>query len=187
MIALIAFSYVTTYAVESQTERDTPKDSKSQFTLGTELDALPFITGGYYFSVIGGYNQFRLRAMISQVNLPSFTYDNSLFSKSSLHVYALVLDYFFAPDARGLWIGGGFEHWGGTVESNEIGASGTFGEWVSTLGTGYTWFFYKNFYLNPWVAVHAKIAGDATAQVGNQTYSVHELQAEGSLKIGWYF
>lgn len=60
---------------------------ESKFIFGTELDALPFITGGYYFSVISGLDPIRVRAVVSQVNLPDFAFDSSNFSKSSLHVY----------------------------------------------------------------------------------------------------
>lgn len=41
--------------------------------------------------------------------------------------------------------------------------------------------------MNPWVVVHAKFAGDSKADVGDQIYSIKAFQAEGSLKIGWYF
>ncbi len=159
----------------------------SEITFGTELDALPFITGGYYFSAIGGLDQFRLRGIISQVYLPGFAYDSANFTKSSLSVYALVLDYFFSQNYRGYWVGGGVENWTGKVNGNIAGTSGTFQEWVSTLGTGYNWFFYENFYVNPWFAVHAKLTGDSQAQVGSQVYLVRSFEAEGSLKIGWYF
>lgn len=161
--------------------------SRPEFNFGTELDALPFITSGYYFSIIGGLDRFRVRAIVSQINLPGFAYDSENFTKSSLHVYACVLDYFFKPDYHGWWIGGGVENWSGTVNGSSAGTTGTYREWVATLGSGYNWFFYGNFSLNPWAAVHARIAGDSQTQVGNQTYSVSSIEAEGSVKIGWYF
>ncbi len=64
-----------------------------------------------------------VRAVVSDVNLPSFAFDSSNFSTSNLNVYALVVDYFFAPSYLGFWIGGGFENWAGKVYGRESGSS----------------------------------------------------------------
>lgn len=165
----------------------TSRSETSQYTLGTELDALPFITGGYYFSVVGGYDHFRLRAIISLVNPPGFAYDSAHFSNLSLHAYAAVVDYFFKPDLNGYWIGGGIERWLASIHGMNGQSTGSFQEWVATLGVGYVWYFYSNFYLNPWVAGHLRVGGDSQSIVGTQIYSVNTLQGEGSVKLGWHF
>jgi len=161
--------------------------AQGRYTLGTELDALPFITGGYYFSLVGGYDHFRLRGIVSLVNPPGFAYDADRFTNLSLHAHAVVADYFFKSDLSGYWIGAGIERWLGSVETKGGQSSGKFQEWVATLGVGYVWYFYSNFYFNPWIAGHVRVGGDSQSLVGSQIYSVNRLQGEGSVKIGWHF
>jgi hypothetical protein len=62
--------------------------------VGFELDALPYITGGYYGSVWSGRNQFRLRGVISEVNVPSFATEDN-FKENKIKAYALIIDFFF--------------------------------------------------------------------------------------------
>jgi len=173
------FSSVLASEVEDKKEID-------QYTIGTELDALPFVTGGYYFSLVGGRDHFRLRGVASLVNPPDFAYPSDRFKNLSLHAYALIVDYFFKPEPNGFWVGVGLEKWFGSINSNSGNSSGSYSESVSTLGTGYVWVFYKNFYLNPWVAIHLKLSGDSP-YVGANVYSLPTIQGEGSFKLGWYF
>lgn len=159
---------------------------RAPYSLGTELDALPFATGGYYFSLVGGYDHFRLRGIASLVYPPSFAYPSDRFSNLKLHAYALIVDYFFKPAPEGFWVGAGIEKWLGTLDSNQGASSGSYNESVATLGVGYVWIFYQHFYLNPWAAAHVKLSGDSP-NVGAQVYSLPSLQGEGSVKLGWYF
>ena len=174
---------VTSDLFASQVSEET---KTAPYTIGTELDALPFATGGYYFSLIGGHDHFRLRGIASMVNPPDFAYPSDRFKNLSLHAYALIVDYFFKPEFDGFWVGVGLEKWLGTIDSKVSSNSGSFNESVSTLGSGYVWKFYKNFYLNPWVAIHLKVSGDSP-NVGIDSYTLPTLQGEGSFKIGWYF
>lgn len=161
-------------------------DKNPPFTIGTELDALPFATGGYYFSLVGGYDHFRLRGVASLVNPPGFAYPSDRFTNLSLHAYAVIVDYFFKPEPQGFWVGVGLEKWLGTIDSANGSNSGSYHESVSTVGVGYVWVFYKNFYLNPWVAIHMKMDGDPP-RVGTDVYALPSVQGEGSFKLGWYF
>lgn len=154
LLAIVSMHSIIAGARPGQNELPSPQYPLSEYTLGTEIDALPFLTGGYHFSVIGGMDRFRLRAIVSQVTLPRFVFDSSHFGASSLHVSALVVDYFFAPKNHGFWVGGGFENWTGAIDGKISGTSGSYQEWISTLGAGDNWFFYQNFYLNPWIAAH---------------------------------
>lgn len=185
-VTLVFVAMILMSLVAKAQSSDTPR-SDLPVTVGTELDAVPFLNEGYYFSLIGGYDHWRLRAIVTQTNLPKFVYDSSSFTQSSLHVYAVVVDYFLESDNRGFWVGVGGERWKGSVGGRVAGTTGSFQETVATLGVGYNWFFFRNFYLDPWVAVHVRCAGDSDAKVGDQTYEMNVVQAEGSLKVGWYF
>lgn len=186
LLAVVSVAYWVGIARASAEELPSQSDT-SHLTLGTELDALPFITGGYYFSLIGGYEHFRLRAVLSFVYPPGFAYDSERFAHFRLQADAAIIDYFFKPDLSGFWVGAGIERWIASIDSANVNSSGNFMEWVATIGVGYVWYFYENFYINPWIAGHLRVAGDSQSTVGTQIYSVNTIQGEGSVKIGWHF
>jgi len=41
-------------------------------TIGTELDLLPYVSGGYYLSMWYGVDQFRFRAILTKTTVPEF-------------------------------------------------------------------------------------------------------------------
>jgi hypothetical protein len=154
--------------------------------VGFELDALPYITGGYYGSIWSGVNQFRLRGVIAEVNVPSFAAQNN-FKRNKIKASAVIVDYFISEHFQGYWIGTGFEYWNSSIQNETETAIASFKNTVFTIGTGYVWNFYKNFYLNPWVAGHKIISGDKEITVGNSTFRSKEFTAEASIKTGWHF
>lgn len=154
--------------------------------VGFELDALPYITGGYYGSVWSGLNQFRLRGVIAEVNVPSFATEKD-FKRKKIKAYALIIDYFFSKNFEGYWLGTGFEYWDSSIKNDTETAAAAYKNTVFTIGGGYVWNFYKNFYLNPWVAGHSIISGDKEIIVGSSTYRPQEFTAEVSIKAGWHF
>lgn len=161
-------------------------DQKPGLALGTELDILPYITGGYYGSVWASNNHFRYRAVITQVTTPDFMLEAS-FTNNEMMVYAALIDYFFAPRPEKWWIGSGFEYWDAEIQTTELNTTEAYSNTMWTLGGGYVWKFYKNFYLNPWAAVHLRIAGDQSVIVDGQEFEPAWFVPEASLKVGWYF
>lgn len=159
---------------------------RSSFTGGMEVDALPFITGGYYLSVWGGYRHFRYRIVLTEVNTPSFLVPKD-FANNQVEVYAFVTDYFFKREFKGFWIGTGIEWWKGEITTHDNSAKGTYDNYVYTIGGGYVWKFYRNFYLNPWLGGHLRIGGDTRAQTGDQVFHPRLFTPEVSIKLGWHF
>ena len=159
-----------------------------RLTVGFEIDALPYITGGYYFSAWLGFKkqQQRLRPVYAKVNVPEFMYDTEAFDRNTIWVYAIVVDYFFKPDFKGFWIGTGIEYWDGEIE-DKFSETAKYNNWIFTLGTGYVWKFWDNLYINPWVAAHVRIAGDEEVPVGSYTFLTPFITPEISLKLGWNF
>jgi hypothetical protein len=68
--------------------------------------------------------------------------------------------------------------------TRELGTA-RYENFIFTGGGGYVWKFYKNFYLNSWVAVHLRAAGDDQAAVDGQRFRPARITPEASLKIGW--
>ncbi|MFP2996853.1 hypothetical protein ABN763_13130 [Spongiivirga sp. MCCC 1A20706] len=159
---------------------------KSKTTVGFELDAVPYIFKGYYGSIWVGHNHFRYRAVITKIETPDFILEDG-FTNNEMNVYAVIADYFFKPDFEGWWIGPGLEYWDATIQTDAKLETAAYNNIIFTLGGGYVWKFYKNFYLNPWVAGHLRIGGDKNVIVDQSTFETKLLIPEISIKLGWHF
>jgi len=155
-------------------------------TGGIELDALPYISGGYYGSVWYGVDHFRFRGVITKTTVPQFILPEG-FKNNRLNVIAFIVDYFPQQEFRGWWIGSGVEIWNATIEHENESVAPSYSNTVFTVGGGYVWKFYKNFYLNPWAAGHLMVAGDRAVAVGSWSYKPAVFTGEMSLKVGWHF
>ena len=159
---------------------------KNEQTIGTELDLLPYISGGYYVSAWYGIDQFRFRTILTKTTVPEFVLSKG-YKDNKLNVYAFIADYFFKKNLEGFWIGTGLEYWDSKITYKTENQTASYHNTVFTLGGGYVWKFFDNFYLNPWVAFHYLIAGDKEVQVGSSTFKPSVFTPEASIKIGWYF
>lgn len=177
----IALLMLTTTFANAQT-----KENKSTLSIGAEVDVLPYITGGYYGSVWASKKHFRYRAVITNVTTPEFMLKDG-FGNNKMMVYAALVDYFFKPVPEKWWIGSGFEYWDAEIQTSQKLSKAKYNNTMFTLGGGYVWKFYKNFYLNPWAAAHVRIAGDKSVMVDGEKFEPSLFIPEASLKIGWYF
>jgi len=166
--------------------QDASASQARRTTVGVEIDALPYILSGYYGSVWVGRDQWRARAVVSRSTLPSFVVQDG-FEDHRIDVVAALVDHFFKPDFRGFWVGGGAEYWQNDVRSKTSGQSASWDNVAATLGGGYVWKFYQNFYLNPWGAGHLIVGGDTKVPVGGETFEPSRLTGEVSIKVGWHF
>lgn len=153
--------------------------------LGSELDFFPYLTGGYYASLWAGAGHIRLRGVAAESNLPQMVIRDG-FKDLHTAAYALIADYFFSGDFSGFWIAAGTEYWKNSVRNSDNGVAGNFSSIQLTFGGGYTWKVWKNFYFNPWAAVHIKASGSDKI-IGGKSYRSNSLLPEASVKIGWYF
>lgn len=163
-----------------------PAKSSTPITVGAELDMFPYLTGGYYGSLWVGSNHVRARGVITRATLPGFVTEDG-FEDNQIDVYAAIVDYFIHPDFQGLWIGGGIEYWNGNISLVDSPADAGYDNFIATLGVGYVWKFWKNLYLNPWAAVHVRVAGDDEVIVSNEQFNPRAVLPEASLKLGWHF
>jgi hypothetical protein len=153
--------------------------------IGFELDALPYITGGYYGSVWVGHNHFRYRGILTKLTTPEFVLEEG-FTNNKITAYTFIADYFFKPDFEKWWVGAGVEYWEGSIQTKIKAETANYTSTIATAGGGYVWKFYKNFYLNPWAAVHLRIAGDNDVKVDEKVFKPSRITPEVSLKLGWY-
>jgi hypothetical protein len=163
---------------------------KPYFTVGFEMDLLPYLAGGGYGSVYAGFDGWRVRGVINSFNMPDFVTPDGFEDWEVNAAYALIVDRFFGKqgwDFRGFWAGTGFEYWDNQVRPENVSASTRFDSWYFTLGGGYAWKLVENLYLMPWGAVHLRVAGDDDVDVSGENFQPPFFSAEVSLKIGYHF
>ena len=159
---------------------------KGNTTVGFELDALPYLTGGYYGSVWVGHNHFRYRAIVTKLETPDFFVKDG-FTNNEIQAYTVIVDYFFKNDFKGWWIGAGLEYWDSKIQTDAKLETAKYNNTMFTVGGGYVWKFYNNFYLNLWVAGHLRLAGDNEVLLDNSTFKTSLFTPEFSIKVGWHF
>jgi len=154
----------------------------------TELDVLPYATGGYYFS--GGLvkDHIRIRAVRSVVNIPEFSSPDG-FDNYRNRAIALIADYCPGKGGynKGFWIGSGVEYWDNTIRNKQDHETTRFSQYILTAGAGYIIPVGNHFFINPWAAIHLDPAGKKTYQIGNREAEIASFFSEGSLKLGWRF
>ncbi len=146
---ILLFSFLLLTIAHGQ---DTDEQA-ARTTAGFELDAAPYLFNGYYASFWVGHDHFRYRAVITKIETPGFILEDG-FTNNEMNVYAAIVDYFFKPGFEGWWIGPGLEYWDATIQTDAKLETAAYNNTIFTLGGGYVWKFHKNFYLNPWAAVH---------------------------------
>jgi len=118
--------------------------------------------------------------------MPDKLIGNNDFKDLKIAATALIFDCFKNYNFKGWWVGAGFEMWNNTITSKIDNNSYRFNNYVATAGCGYIFKVYKNFYVEPWGAVHY-ILNNEKVIVGAAEYKTRKFQGEVSLKVGWHF
>lgn len=160
--------------------------AKQPFQAGAELDVLPYITGGHFAAVWVGKNEWRVRALTAFVKKPDFTTKDG-FANHHIHAYAVVLDKFFKPGWKGLWLGGGLVYWRSSIQTEARLQTAHFNNYLLNGSAGYHFTLYKHFYLSPWAGMSLRIGGDKNVAVDNKQYTLPLLNPEASVKLGYWF
>ncbi len=161
------------------------KASKS-FHAGIEVDALPYVTGGWFAAAWAGKEQWRVRFLTAAVNKPNFTTRKG-FTNHHIHAYALVADHFLNKEWKGWWLGGGLVLWKSRIQTDSRMQTASFRNYLLNGSAGYHVTFNKNLYLSPWAGMSIRTGGDKNVRVDQQTYSLPLLNPEASLKLGIWF
>ena len=184
-LSALAFSQDSTVVDVTDTAKPSNKIGKD-WTIGTELDLLPYVSGGYYVSLWYGKDHLRYRGVYARTNVPSFAVPNG-FKDHELWAVAFIVDYFFKENYEGWWVAAGYEYWDNQIQTENGSHKLYYNNNVMTVGGGFVWKFAGNFYLNPWAAGHILITGTGPFEMGEQIYSPSLFTPELSLKIGWHF
>lgn len=163
-----------------------PNISMAATDYGVELDALPWLTGGYYLSGWYGKDHLRYRGVVANIKVPDSFIDEG-FKDKDITAYAMIVDYFPRRNLTGIWYGAGLEYWQSKITNKTDNATAEYDNTVFTVGLGYVWQLTESIYLNPWAALHIVVAGDKDITVGSQTYQQETTTPSGSIKLGWQF
>ena len=181
---LLVILLLVSAVAQAQTDR-----SDATLRAGVELDALPFVTGGYYASAWAGRDGFRLRGVFTQFNAPEFMIPEG-FEEQKTNAYTILLDYFPSVghnEFEKWWIGGGLEYWDSRVMNSAEQSVGAYEQLMLTVGTGYVWRLWGNLYINPWAAMHLALFGSDELRIGGAAFKPDDFLYEASIKLGWYF
>lgn len=166
-----------------------PVSAGTRPSLGFELDALPYLTGGWYGSCWMGRDGLRARMVVSDIFVPDFTVQKG-FQDSRTKAFALILDRFFGADSKifaGPWMGAGVEYWDNSIRRKGFSERADYTQRVATFGGGYVWRVHGGITLNPWAAAHARIGGAERVTTSGAVYRPARFLAEASIKLGWSF
>jgi hypothetical protein len=165
---------------------------KIKQTVGFAIDLLPPILSattsnfGYSGQVWYGYKKFRVRGVIADFYMPDKLMGNNDFQDLHTTATALIFDYFKNYNFKGWWVGAGVEMWDNKITSKSDYTNYTYKDYVATAGLGYIIKVYKNFYVEPWGAVHYVLSNQSVS-VSTTEYKTKMFQGEVSVKIGWHF
>ncbi len=165
---------------------------KIKQTIGVSIDLLPPIMSatngnfGYSAQLWYGYKKIRVRGVIAGFTMPDKLMGNDDFQDLNTIATALIFDYFLKNNFKGWWFGAGTEMWNNNITSKTDTWDYTFNDYVATAGSGYIFKVYKNFYVEPWGALHY-VMNDEKVTVGATEYKTKKFQGEVSLKVGWHF
>ncbi|MDB4990750.1 MAG: hypothetical protein JWN04_5928 [Myxococcaceae bacterium] len=160
--------------------------------IGFNLDLLPTVISaankklGYAPQVWLGVGHARIRFVGAHLQFPdALAFAPHGFHHATTTVFASIIDYTFGSHFDGAWVGSGMEVWQRSIQHSDVAGRARWNSTVFTAGGGYIWRFLGNFYVDPWAGVHATL-NPQTVTLGAYHYKSFPLQAEASVKIGWF-
>jgi hypothetical protein len=159
---------------------------KEPMKWATEVDLLPMATGGWYTSIAAGRDVWRLRVVAAVVNVPD-RFAPAGWEKAQTRAQALLVDRFFRQGFKGPWVGAGVERWDEDLKWTQGPERVRLKSLQATFGMGWVVPIQRGFYVNPWLAIHQRMAGDRASAIGQAECRPKSLQAEASVKIGYLF
>jgi hypothetical protein len=159
---------------------------KSRFTIGTEQDILPYLTGGYYAAGWAGKDHVRVRALTAQVNKPDIIVPEG-FDDNWVTAYAVLAEYFLKENWQGWSASTGFVYWQNSIELEGGSKREDYDTYLINGSLSYSFKIYRQFYISPWAGLHLKVGGPDTITIDGQSFDQPLINPEASLKFGVYF
>jgi hypothetical protein len=171
---------------------DELRESPTPLALGFNIDLLPTALSaangklGYAPQVWFGIGHARVRFVGAHLEPPkALAFAPNGFRHPTITVFASIIDYTFGPHFDGWWIGSGFEAWQNSIEHDAAPGTARWNSTVFTVGGGHIWRVGGNFYLDAWAGAHV-VLNPQTVSLGAFQYDPFPLQAEASVKFGWF-
>jgi hypothetical protein len=183
---------------QAQEQASTPKPEMvgkkeaNQLALGLTVDLLPIALSatagefGMSSQVWLGVDHLRFRLVGARLSQPNWLAAKDGFRNQRTTVGALIFDYVFGDHFDKWWVGTGIEVWRSSIgheDAEQQRASWT--NAVGTVGAGYIWPVFGNFYIEPWGAAHV-VLNDPPIRLKGKTYEPLPVMGEVSLKVGWF-
>lgn len=201
-LLLITFllSFTTRISAQSDSTENTSTQNQNYHyqsvnikqTVGVAIDLLPPIMSattskfGYSAQLWYGNKKIRIRGVIAGFTMPDKLMGNDDFTNLKTTATALIFDYFLKNNFKGWWFGAGTEMWCNKINPKADNQNYAFKDYVATAGSGYIFKVYRNFYVEPWGAMHL-VLNNEKVSVKNTEYKTKRFQGEVSLKVGWHF
>lgn len=185
-IAAILLFMIFSFSVFAQ-----QNSGKKEINMGISTDLLPYISAaltgeeGLSFQGWISINQFKYRIVAAHTAIPeSFTYNG--IKSQELNAFALIIDYYFREQNKGLWIGTGIELWENHALDEISEKSISWSSLIITIGGGYTFTLGEHLYLNPFAALHFNPAPESV-RTETSSFKEKNILSSASVKIGWMF
>lgn len=153
---------------------------------GLEIDALPYLTGGYFVAAWVGKGHWRARILHASVYKPDWTTTKG-FTHHHIKASAALIDFFPKQKWRSWWIGAGAVHWRSDIQSKASLQKAYFENILLNGSLGYNLSLGKNIYLSPWAGLSIKVTGDKDVPVDQVLYTLPVFNPEASVKLGFNF
>jgi hypothetical protein len=177
LIVILVSSYVHS--------QDVKKEVNSRIHVGLEQDILPYVLGGFIGTGWIGKKHVRVRVSYAEANTPKLVIQDEI-KKDRTNAVGISAEYFSKEKFKGLWFGPGIGYWKNEVVTSN-NQTAFVKSWVFSLGGGYIIFLWKGLYTTPWLALHARIAGNKSRYIDAVKYKPMLFTPEASLKLGWMF
>jgi len=168
------------------------EERRRPMALGFNLDLFPTLISaahgkfGVAPQVWVGLDHVRMRFVGAHLEPPdALAFADKGFRNPTITAFAAIVDYTFGQHFDGFWLGSGFELWQQSIEHDGVVGSARWTSTVFTLGGGYIWRFAGNFFIDPWIGLHA-VLNPQTIALGGFDYEPFPLVADVSVKLGWF-
>lgn len=138
---------------------------------------------GYALQAWTGSDKTRIRLIAAHLYMPESLITDG-FTGYEINAAAFVIDYVSGSDFSGFWIGPGIELWNSSVKHKSSGQSAHWTDTILTIGCGYIWKFYGNFYIDPWAGIHIRTNNNKITVAGDE-FKREKVSFNASLKIGY--
>lgn len=182
-IHFLLFFILTSLQAQTVSSGIATEGAPKKWNFGVEIDALPYLTGGYFGAAWLGKNQWRGRALLADVQLPEIIIKDG-FTKHHVRGYAVLVDYFLKPSWKGWWVGAGPVYWKSSIQQQQTGAIQHFDNLLLNGSLGYHFTLLPKVYLSPWAGLSCKVAGNDRFTLDQQPYRLPFFNPEISIKLG---